>query len=147
MDFGRVAHDQLNALDLRLPKEPYWNSNILKGKGDGPKAYVGFNKWGRKEWIGKLYPRGTKDAHFLDEYQKHFNSIEFDTTHYTLSSREQILKWKSKVEGKNFIFCPKAYQGITHFGNLSHKEFLTTAFLDTLKPFETNLGPIFFQMS
>jgi hypothetical protein len=25
---------------------------------------------GRKEWIGKIYPKGTKDAQFSDEYVK-----------------------------------------------------------------------------
>jgi uncharacterized protein YecE (DUF72 family) len=57
---------------------------------------------GRKEWIGKLYPNGTKDAQFLDQYVKHYNAIEFNATHYKIYTRAEIAKWSDKAAGKEF---------------------------------------------
>ena len=65
----------------------------------------------RKEWIGKIYPKGTKDAQFLDEYVKHYNSIELNASHYKLYNPADIKKWAAKTQDSDFLFCPKVYQG------------------------------------
>jgi hypothetical protein len=85
MDFGRVPENELNKIDFGLPPEPPMNKTVLKGeKVKHPEVYIGCAKWGRKEWIGKIYPKGTKEANLLDEYVKHYNSIELNATHYKL---------------------------------------------------------------
>jgi uncharacterized protein YecE (DUF72 family) len=148
MDFGRIQENELNKVDFGLPVEPAWNKEILKGvKKKNPKIYIGCAKWGRKEWIGKIYPRGTKDAQFLDEYVKHYNCIELNASHYKLYSADDIKKWAAKSQSSDFLFCPKVYQGISHFGNLKDKQFLTDTFLAGITAFEENLGPIFLQVS
>src|SRR4029078_8784076 len=58
-----------------------------------------------------------------------------------------IEKWKEKVNGKDFLFCPKMYKGITHFGKLTGKDFITSEFLRGIVAFEEHLGPIFIQLS
>lgn len=148
MDFGRVEYSELSHINFKLPKEPYSNSNILKGRPvRSPKFYVGLSKWGRKEWIGKMYPKGTKESEFQKEYQKHFNAIEFNTTHYKLPPEEDINKWVAKANDTNLIFCPKVYQGISHFGSFNDKQFLTDVFLNSMRKFGTHLGPVFLQVS
>ena len=147
MDFGRVPENELNTVDFKLPKEPEWNKDILGKKAKAPKFYVGCAKWGRKEWIGKIYPKGTKEAQFLDEYVKHYNSIELNATHYKLYKAEDVKKWAAKTNGNDFLFCPKVYQGISHFGNLKDKQFLTDTFLSGITGFGKNLGPVFLQVS
>ena len=148
MDFGRVPEIELNTVDFKLPKDPEWNKDILKNeKKQNPKIYIGCAKWGRKEWIGKIYPKGTKDAQFLDEYVKHYNSIELNASHYKLYNPADIKKWADKTRGNDFLFCPKVYQGISHVGNLKDKQFLTDTFLAGITAFEKNLGPVFLQVS
>jgi uncharacterized protein YecE (DUF72 family) len=148
MDFGRVEYSKLTEINFKLPKEPYSNSNVLKGHPTGhPKFNIGLARWGRKEWIGKLYPRGTKEKDFVSEYAKHFNCIELNATHYKIYKKEDLAKWISAVNGKEFKFCPKVHQGISHFGSFSDKQFLTDVFLQTMKGFENNLGPMFLQLS
>jgi len=121
---------------------------ILKGKKEkDPKVYIGCAKWGRKEWIGKIYPKGTKDARFLDEYVKHYNSIEMNATHYKLYDAASIKKWADKAKDSDFLFCPKVYQGISHFGTFNDKQFLTDTFLGGIMGFEEHLGPVFLQVS
>lgn len=148
MDFGRVPDNEIPRIDFSLPKESQWNSQFLKGKSKKePRVYLGCAKWGRKEWIGKIYPKGTKDAQFLDEYVKHYNSIELNATHYKLYDAKAIKKWAGKAAGSDFLFCPKVYQGISHFGSLNDKQFLTDSFLGGITAFEEHLGPVFLQVS
>src|SRR5829696_7591551 len=104
MDFGRVSEDELSHINFSLPKEPQWNKRFFKGRIESPKVYIGCAKWGRKEWIGKIYPKGTKDAQFLDEYVKHYNCIEFNATHYKLYDGAAIKKWAAKTNGSDFLF-------------------------------------------
>jgi uncharacterized protein YecE (DUF72 family) len=148
MDFGRVEHSKLNEINFKLLKEPYTNSTVLKGgSGIHPKIYVGLAKWGRKEWIGKLYPKGTKERDFQTEYQKHFNAIEFNSTHYKLPSEQDIDRWLGKISDSDLIFCPKIYQGISHYGAFDDKQFLTDVFLKIMFRFGEHLGPIFLQVN
>jgi len=148
MDFGRVPENELTKVNFKLPPEPPMNEVVLKGKKPKkPKVYIGCAKWGRKEWIGKIYPKGTKEANFLDEYVKHYNSIELNATHYKLYKASDLQKWIDKTKGKNFKFSPKVYQGISHFGSFKDKQFLTDTFLESMVAFGKHLGPIFLQVS
>ena len=77
MEFGRVPESELNTIDFTLPAEPAFNKKILQGKpAQLPKLYIGCAKWGRTEWIGKIYPPKAKEKDFLQYYVQHYNSIE-----------------------------------------------------------------------
>jgi len=148
MDFGRVNVSLLDEIDFKLPAEPVFNKPALKGRpARHPGIYVGCAKWGRKEWIGKIYPKGIKEAYFLDEYVHHYNSIELNATHYKIYGPEAIRKWADKARGLNFRFCPKVPQSISHFSQLTNAGPQTTAFLEGILAFEQHLGPIFLQLS
>jgi hypothetical protein len=61
MEFGRVLENELDNIDFSLPVEPAFNKKVLKGKpAKDPKVYLGCAKWGRLEWVGKIYPPKTK---------------------------------------------------------------------------------------
>ena len=148
MEFGRVEQNELNNIDFSLPPEPGFNKKIISGQSArDAKVYVGCAKWGRLEWVGKIYPPKTREKNFLQQYVEHFNCIELNTTHYKIIGAKGISKWKEKAKGKDFKFCPKMYQGITHKGSLKGKEFLTKEFLRGVQAFEEHLGPIFVQVS
>src|ERR1700712_4770263 len=98
MEFGRVSETSLNKIDFKLPADPAFNKKILKGKAaKDPKVYLGCAKWGRKEWVGKIYPPKTKEKDFLDNYVHHYNSIELNATHYKIYDFETIKKWSDKA--------------------------------------------------
>ncbi|MES2849934.1 MAG: DUF72 domain-containing protein [Bacteroidota bacterium] len=148
MEFGRVPETELNNIDFSLPPEPAFNKQILKGKPvKQPKVYIGCAKWGREEWVGKIYPLKTKEKDFLNHYVQHYNSIELNATHYKVYGEGIIKKWTANAAGKDFKFCPKLYQGITHRGSLSNKQFITNEFFRGIVAFEEFLGPIFVQVS
>ncbi len=148
MEFGRVAEAELDNINFSLPQEPLFNKQVLSGKKcENPKVYLGCAKWGRTEWLGKIYPPKTKEKDFLQHYVQHYNSIELNATHYKVYSPEGIAKWADKAGEKDFMFCPKMYQGVTHRGALNNKQFISDEFLKGILAFEKHLGPVFVQVS
>jgi len=148
MEFGRVSENELDSIDFSLPAEPDYNKGILKGKpAKNARVYLGCAKWGRTEWVGKIYPPKTKEKDFLQHYVQHYNSIELNATHYRIWGEAGIAKWAEKAKGMDFKFCPKMYQGITHRGSLAGKEFATNEFFRGIVAFKEHLGPIFVQVS
>lgn len=148
MDFGRVSTAMLDKIDFSLPPEPWANRQILSGrKLRSPKIHIGCPRWGVKDWLGKLYPKGTKDSHFLDEYVKQFNCIELNSTFYNLYDEAAVSKWAEKAGDRDFLFCPKVYQGISHEGSLTEKVPLMHAFEKSTAGFGSHLGPAFLQLN
>ena len=143
-----MLEEDLNSVDFSLDAEPAFNKTILKGKSVKiPKVYIGCAKWGRTEWVGKIYPPKAKEKDFLDYYVEHYNSIELNATHYKVYGEAGIKKWTAKAGNKDFKFCPKMYQGVTHRGSLKGKDFITNEFFRGIIAFEEYLGPIFIQVS
>jgi len=149
MDFGRVPESELNHIDLTLPPEPATNQLVLNGtRVQHPRIYLGCPRWGTKEWIGKLYPKGTKDAAYMDLYVNHFNSIELNATHYKIYTPAEIGKWAARTAGREgFKHCPKIPQSISHYSNFNNVFDQTSAFLEGVLAFGEQLGTIFLQIS
>jgi len=148
MEFGHVPENELDKVNFDLPPDPSLNTEFLRGKpAKNPRVYMGCAKWGRQEWVGKIYPLNTKEKNFLDHYVHHFNSIELNATHYKIYGPVAIQKWSAKASGLDFLFCPKMFQGVTHRGKLNAKNFLLNEFLRGVAAFENHLGPIFLQFN
>lgn len=147
MEFGRVPEKQLNSIDFSLPQEPAANSMILTGKRENPLVYIGCAKWGRKEWVGKIYPKGTGAINFLDHYVKNYNSIELNSTYHNLLGPTEISVWAAKAKERDFKFCPKVTKLISHESGFVNTETVTNSFLEGIRAFGENLGPVFLQVS
>lgn len=143
MEYGRVEEQELDAINFRLPKDPVQNAKILaSNKGGETKVWVGCAKWGRPEWVGKLYPKGTKAADFLEAYAKQYNCIELNAISYQLPTAEQLEGWKSKV-GKDFLFCPKFSDTITHRKRLKNVDRELDSYMKAVYQLGKHLGPVF----
>jgi uncharacterized protein YecE (DUF72 family) len=150
MEFGRVSDEQLPLVDFTLPPDPQLTIDTLKAAGVKKplEVHVGCAKWGRKEWVGQIYPEKTKEANFLDEYVKHFDCIELNATFYNVYPASTIEKWKAKAEqNPGFRFCPKFSQSISHIKRLKNAHEVTTAFYEGIMAFGDQLGPLFLQLS
>ena len=144
MEFGKLTEAELELADLSLPPDPKLTTEVLnssKKKGK-TKFYVGCAKWGRKDWIGKLYPKGTKEKDFLEYYAKQFNSIEFNAFYYQLHDPARVRSWMEKVP-KDFLFCPKFTESITHIRRLKNVKAEVDAYLEVVSEFKEHLGPVF----
>lgn len=150
MEFGRVAPEELALVNFSLPADPQITIDTLaaSNRQGGLQVHVGCAKWGRKEWVGKIYPPKTKDANFLDEYVKHFDCIELNATFYQVYGAETIAKWRNKAAiNPDFRFCPKFSQSISHIRRLKNAEEITTSFYEGITAFGDKLGPLFLQLS
>ncbi|PAW94863.1 hypothetical protein CKK33_15715 [Mucilaginibacter sp. MD40] len=150
MEFGRVPEHELPTVDFTLPPDTGFTLQTLleAGKASSFEVHVGCAKWGRKEWVGQIYPPKTKDANFLDEYVKHFNCIELNATFYQVYGPDTIGKWKEKAAANpDFKFCPKFSQSISHIRRLKNAEDITTSFYEGITAFGEKLGPLFLQLS
>jgi uncharacterized protein YecE (DUF72 family) len=150
MEFGRVLPEELDTVDFSFPPDPDLTVKTLAAAKNSSslEVHVGCAKWGRKEWLGKIYPPKTKDANFLEEYVKHFDSIELNATFYNTYPAATIAKWKEKADSNpDFKFCPKFSQSISHIRRLKNAEEITTQFYEGIMAFGDKLGPLFLQLS
>jgi uncharacterized protein YecE (DUF72 family) len=146
MEFGRV--DDLSKVDFTLPPDDKVTVQLfkeLKKKPARANVYVGCAKWGRPDWIGQIYPKGTKAADFLKHYVNHFNCIELNALFYQLFPKPTIEKWAGLADN-DFRFCPKFSNVITHIRRLKNASRETDAFLETISGFEKKLGTSFIQL-
>jgi uncharacterized protein YecE (DUF72 family) len=149
MEFGRVKPEELAFVDFTLPPDPKLTTDTLKAATYKKEleVHVGCAKWGRKEWLGKIYPEKTKEANFLDEYVKHFDCIELNATFYQVYGPAVIEKWREKAaQNPNFKFCPKFSQSISHIKRLKNAAEVTTSFYEGIMAFGDLLGPLFLQL-
>ncbi len=144
MEFGRLEPDELEAVDFSLPND---HPGIETGadKTNKTLVYIGCAKWGRKDWVGTIYPPKTKEEDFLPHYAKNFNSVELNATFYKIPSRKQAEAWSAKV-GEGFLFCPKVSQSITHIRRLKNAAEATDRFLQGVAGFGNKLGPLFLML-
>ncbi|MEJ7694391.1 DUF72 domain-containing protein [Daejeonella sp.] len=151
MDFGRLPDNEFPLVDFALPLDPAITAQVLKEavKPEKLELYVGCAKWGRKEWVGLIYPLKTKEANFLAEYVKHFNSIELNAVFYNMPKKEQVNLWREKAEASrdDFKFFPKFTQSISHMKRLKGAEEVTSQYLESISEFGNTLGPAFLQLS
>lgn len=146
MKFGKLQ--DINGVDFSLPESSPANQTVLKklsAKSKAPGLFVGCTGWSMKEWIGKVYPKGTKTKDYLKYYSQQFNTIEFNTTHYRIPAVNTISKWYQDSTD-DFQFCPKIPQVISHSKDLAFGNGNTLAFCEAIQGLQEKLGHSFLQL-
>ncbi|HEY6901083.1 MAG TPA: DUF72 domain-containing protein, partial [Puia sp.] len=147
MEFGKIAH--IEEIDFSLPPDDPMNEELwrrLAQEKREPQLYVGCTQWGRADWVGKVYPKGTKPRDFLAQYVRQFNCIELNTLFYSLQPKPVIERWAA-LAGEGFRFCPKVSESISHKQQLRNAGEETALFIDRLTAFGDRLGTSFLQLS
>ena len=144
MEFGKLPN--VSEVNFVLPAVSEHSMAVLGGKSTvNPKVYVGCAKWGSTDWVGTLYPKGTKEKDYLAHYVQQFNSIELNATHYRIFDTNTIAKWRDAAPS-DFKFCPKFHKEISHQKRLKDVALLTEQFYHSVSAFEEKLGPMFLQL-
>lgn len=125
---------------------------------------LGTCSWKYDSWKGIIYPDKEK-FNYLEEYAKHFNTVEIDQWFWSLFAPKKVLLPDERVVKEyrdsvpdDFMFTIKVLNAVslTHFYNKNKTEelkpnpfFLSTEvfekFVETLKPIENNIGVLMFQ--
>lgn len=107
----------------------------MRGAADGtPAVLVGTSGYSFPDWVGKLYPRGTKNEDMLPEYAKHFPTVEVNTSYYRMPDAALFERMAERTPS-GFLFLVKAYKGMTH----DHVEWKDGAIC---APFRASLEPL-----
>ena len=73
---------------------------------------IGTSGYSYTEWVGPVYPEGTKADCFLGSYAKLFPSVELNFSYYRMPVPEQLRSMLAQAEG--LCFSIKAHESLTH---------------------------------
>lgn len=107
--------------------------------------YLGCPGWGMKTWVGRLFPKGTKQADFLKSYAAVFNTVEGNTTFYGLPSADNVLRWRDDTP-EDFSFCFKFPKKVSHEKLLLDSSDIVDGFLKRVAPLGPKLGTLMLQL-
>ncbi|MEM7354535.1 MAG: DUF72 domain-containing protein [Acidobacteriota bacterium] len=107
--------------------------------------YLGCPAWGIKEWAGTLYRRGSRAGDYLSQYAEVFNTVEGNTTFYSLPSAESVDRWRDATPS-SFRFCFKFPRTISHVKGLRYAAAETEEFLARMAPLGERLGAFMLQL-
>ncbi|MFL5813139.1 MAG: DUF72 domain-containing protein [Bdellovibrionia bacterium] len=146
MDFGKLP--SISGVDFSLPADFTGNAQLLNrlgATGSKPAVYTGAPVWSQKEWVGRIYPLGTRSQDYLKFYSQQFYTIELNTTHYRIPDEDTINNWRTHSE-PGFKFCPKFPQMISHERMLQDAEAMTQSFCKSVMGLGDRLGRSFLQL-
>jgi uncharacterized protein YecE (DUF72 family) len=107
--------------------------------------YLGCPVWANKDWVGGLFPAGSRSADFLRLYSRRLTTVEGNTTFYAVPRPEAVARWAAETP-ETFRFCLKLPRDVSHSGPLVRQVDATIAFLDRVAPLGPRLGPCFLQL-
>jgi uncharacterized protein YecE (DUF72 family) len=95
--------------------------------------YIGCALWGYKDWIGGLFPPGSKSADFLSLYSHRLTTTEGNTTFYATPKSEIVQRWVAETP-ETFRFCFKLPREVSHEGPVAAQAETTRAFIERMAP-------------
>ena len=110
-----------------------------------PQPFIGLPMWSHRAWQGQWFSTGPNSPSDITQYANVFNTIEGNTTFYSLPSEEQLTVWQQSVPS-GFKFTFKLHQDITHKGHLIDNLAQLEAQLALLAPLGAALGLILIQL-
>jgi uncharacterized protein YecE (DUF72 family) len=85
------------------------------------------------EWVGPVYPEGTKPGEYLACYAGMFPTVELDFAFYAMPRAENLKKMLTQG-GVNLTFAIKAYQELTHKVNPAAWNDTAKQYLEAIEP-------------
>jgi uncharacterized protein YecE (DUF72 family) len=107
--------------------------------------HLGCAIWAYKEWVGDLFPAGSRAAEFLHLYSRRFTTVEGNTTFYSIPDRATVQRWATETPD-GFEFCLKLPRDLTHQGILADKVEGTRDFLERMGGLGDRQGVFFAQL-
>ena len=105
---------------------------------------LGCMGWQEKDWIGPLYPEGTKTADMLALYSRVFPSVEVDSTFYGRPRESTVDAWRDAVPD-DFRFALKVPGEVTHRKRFREAGQTFAYFVERVRRLGPRLGPILIQ--
>ncbi|POT59351.1 hypothetical protein C3432_01060 [Citrobacter amalonaticus] len=100
--------------------------------------YLGLPQWSHPKWV-------RLGITSLEEYARHFNCVEGNTTLYALPKAEIVERWQAQTTDA-FRFCFKFPATISHQAALRNCDDLVQEFFTRLSPLENRIGQYWLQL-
>ncbi|EGZ7010242.1 DUF72 domain-containing protein, partial [Cronobacter sakazakii] len=100
--------------------------------------YLGLPQWSHPKWV-------RLGITSLEDYARHFNCVEGNTTLYALPKAEIVERWYAQTHD-DFRFCFKFPATISHNAALRHCDDLTAEFFARMAPLEGRIGQYWLQL-
>jgi uncharacterized protein YecE (DUF72 family) len=110
-----------------------------------PKVFIGLPQWQHSHWPKTWFANYPKSDNQLVHYANECNTVEGNTTFYSLPHSDAVARWEQSV-GSDFSFTFKFNQQITHVHQLLHCEDEVNEQLQTLAPLKHKLGIMLLQL-
>ena len=94
---------------------------------------IGTSGYFYPEWVGPVYPEGTKQADYLSCYSELFPTVELNSTYYTKPKAENLAKMLVDG-GPRLSFAIKAHRTLTHEIDPSQWEGEAKEYLSAIEP-------------
>lgn len=146
VDFGRTEDPAQVCFALPRP-----TAEDLARLGGGPLSIeggwlrVGAPAFQRRDWVGKLYPRGLPQARWLAFYARRAGALELCATFYGVPDEKTVEGWREATP-PGFRFCPKLPEEITHKRGLHGVEAEVARFCRALLALGDRLGEALVQL-
>jgi uncharacterized protein YecE (DUF72 family) len=92
---------------------------------------VGTSGYSFADWVGPFYPAGTPRGKMLDEYVRHFDVVEINSSYYRVPSASMFERMEQKTP-VGFEFVVKLFRGMTH--EIEDDSQMYREFVDSVAP-------------
>ncbi|MBT2395964.1 DUF72 domain-containing protein [Streptomyces sp. ISL-100] len=106
---------------------------------------VGTSGWQYKDWRGVFYPPKQPQRLWLEEYARHFATVENNNAFYRLPSREIFASWRERTPD-GFVMAVKASRYLTHLKRLHEPEEPVSRLMDRTDGLGDRMGPVLLQL-
>ncbi|MET9430843.1 MULTISPECIES: DUF72 domain-containing protein [unclassified Streptomyces] len=106
---------------------------------------VGTSGWQYKDWRGVLYPDKLPQRLWLEEYARHFATVENNNAFYRLPSTEVFGSWRERTP-EGFVMAVKASRYLTHIKRLREPEEPVARLMGRAAGLGERMGPVLVQL-
>lgn len=74
---------------------------------------MGTGSYSNDDWVGLLYPEGTKKTDYLSVYAQHYNAVKINSSFYNIPGEKAFAGMARRAQGR-LMFSVKLHQTFTH---------------------------------
>ena len=108
-------------------------------------VYVGTSGWQYRDWRGLLYPPGLGQGRWLEQYARHFGTVENNGSFYRLPAPATFTGWRDRTPD-DFVMAVKASRYLTHVRRLRDPAEPVGRLVRAAAPLGGRLGPVLLQL-
>ncbi|MEU0398166.1 DUF72 domain-containing protein [Streptomyces sp. NPDC006208] len=106
---------------------------------------IGTSGWQYKDWRGELYPQELPQRLWLEEYGRHFVTVESNNAFYRLPEQKTFADWRRRTP-EGFVMAVKASRYLTHIKRLRDPQEPVARLMSRAEGLGERLGPVLLQL-